>query len=144
MRIMMGVLCCSIFTLGCADTGVEPGPSTLPIPRSAPEAQRLILGRWEWVESSVKFHAPTFTPAMIGHTEAMVFAKDGISRTYRDGQITMIQRYRIVPTGREYMLELDSLGHMSDFRIYGNYFCWDNRIWDGIYSLYKRTSSWEY
>jgi hypothetical protein len=144
MRIMMGVLCCSILTLGCADTGVEPGASTLPIPTSVPEAQRLVLGRWEWVESNGWFIGPMITPASIGHTKAMVFAADGIARTYSDGKITMIEHYRFRPGALEYTLMLDSSGHKGDFRISGNYFSWDGRIWDGDYSLYKRTSSWEY
>jgi hypothetical protein len=139
MRTMMAVLCCSILILGCVDTGVEPGPSTLPPLTSLPEAQRLILGRWTLVELWVNGskHIPS-----AGYRE-MVFAADGIARTYWDGQLISVEHFSIHQTPIGYYLMLDTTPK-DCFCIAGNYFSWNNMPWDGDACLYKRTSSWEH
>ena len=138
VRLLVAVSCICTMTLGCKDTGVEPEPTTLPTSNSVADAQRLIIGRWTWKSywwGTQEYPAPV--------VEEIEFSSDGIARTYRDGQLSSTSHYSIMAHGETKGLALDSRLWMYDFRISGNYFTWDHRIWDGDARLYMRTNSWE-
>ena len=138
VRLLMTVSCICTMTLGCKDAGVEPEPTTLPTSNSVVDAQRLIIGHWTWKSY---WWGTQESPAPVA--EEMVFSSDGIVRTYRDGQLSSTSQYSFISYGKTMGLVLDSRRMMFDFRISGNYFSWDHRIWDGDARLYMRTNSWE-
>ncbi|GAA4457770.1 hypothetical protein GCM10023189_29020 [Nibrella saemangeumensis] len=67
--------------------------------KSGDEANRLILGRWQWEQTFTQLRGMTSpkieTPQSEGYSEELVFKPEGIVEVYRNGQLVETRRYII-------------------------------------------------
>lgn len=47
-----------------------------------------LIGRWEWVETTLPSDSLKLTPALVGHTSAVDFDRRGRARFYQDNSMT--------------------------------------------------------
>ena len=71
------VLLCvgSLFTTGCSRDSVA-------------GVEDQLVGRWEWVETTLPTDSLKLTPALVGHTSAVEFDRRGRARFYQDNSMT--------------------------------------------------------